>query len=228
MSQYVHAPTRQFAASGALGQFLRVYVTSGQIALAGATTAMVGTLERPAFAAADIVPVRVRNAEGTRIMIASEAITAGNYVYAAASGKVAADGSIAEGIALTAATADGDQIEVLVTGAGGGGGSGLIAAAQQALSGAGAVDVVSFYTAVTTTGADALTLANGTFPGQLKKIKMIVDGGDGTLTPTSFTNGTTITFADVGDYALLLWDGDSWTAIEIGNDTDGATAPVIA
>ena len=102
------------------------------------------------------------------------------------------------------------------------------AVAQQALSGAGAINVTTFYTAWTTTGAEAGTLANGTQIGQLKKIQLIVDGGDGTLTPASFSNGTTITFADAGDYAVLIWDGTNWIAIELGNDADGATAPVVA
>lgn len=101
-------------------------------------------------------------------------------------------------------------------------------AAQQALSGAGAINITSYYTAWTTTGADAGTLANGAQKGQLKKIQLIVDGGDGTLTPTSLSGGTTITFADVGDYALLCWNGTAWVAIELGNAADGATAPVLA
>ncbi len=100
--------------------------------------------------------------------------------------------------------------------------------AQQALSGAGAVTVDEYYTAVTTTGADALTLADGLKIGQLKKIQLIVDGGDGTLTPTTLSGGTTITFADAGDYAILMWTADGWVAIELGNDADGATAPVLA
>ena len=75
----------------------------------------------------------------------------------------------------------------------------------QALSGAGAVDVTSLITQVTTTGADALTLANGA-NGQLKIITMVADGGDGTLTPTTFANGTTITFNDVGDSVLLVYN----------------------
>lgn len=105
---------------------------------------------------------------------------------------------------------------------------GTLDAAQQALSGAGAINVTSYYTAWTTTGAQAGTLADGKFVGQLKKIKLIVDGGDGTLTPANFANGTTITFADAGDYAILRWNGAEWRAIEVGNDADGATAPVIA
>jgi hypothetical protein len=101
-------------------------------------------------------------------------------------------------------------------------------AAQQALSGAGAVNVTTFYTAVTSTGANALTLANGILRGQLKRIQLIVDGGDATLTPTSLSGGTTITFADAGDFALLIWSGSAWVPLQLGNDADGATAPVLA
>jgi hypothetical protein len=101
-------------------------------------------------------------------------------------------------------------------------------AAQQDLSGAGALNVTSYYTAWTTTGAEAGTLADGTMVGQLKKITLIVDGGDGTLTPASLHGGTTITFADAGDFCRLLWDGSGWTVLELGNDADGATAPVLA
>ena len=83
----------------------------------------------------------------------------------------------------------------------------------QALSGAGAVDVTSLITQVTTTGADALTLADGA-NGQLKIITMVADGGDGTLTPTTFANGTTITFNDVGDSVLLVYNTTGgWAAV---------------
>jgi len=74
----------------------------------------------------------------------------------------------------------------------------------QSLSGAGAVDITSAVTKVTTTGTDALTLADGQV-GQIKVIIMIVDGGDGTLTPTTLLGGSTITFADAGDAVVLLW-----------------------
>jgi len=62
-----------------------------------------------------------------------------------------------------------------------------------------------------------------------KKIQLTTDGGgDATLTPTSLDGGTTITFADVGDYAILCWDGSNWVVLELGNDADGTTAPVLA
>ena len=76
----------------------------------------------------------------------------------------------------------------------------------QSLSGAGAVDLTNLITELTTTGANALTLADGTTSGQIKIINMIVDGGDGTLTPTTFANGTNITFNDVGDSAILVYN----------------------
>jgi hypothetical protein len=72
----------------------------------------------------------------------------------------------------------------------------------QILSGAGAVDVVTTMTRLTTTGANALTLADGA-NGQMKEIVMVVDGGDGTLTPTTKTGYSTITFNDVGDAVQL-------------------------
>lgn len=98
----------------------------------------------------------------------------------------------------------------------------------QSLSGAGAINVTSYLTKWTTTSTDAGTLADGTRTGQMKKIQLIVDGGDGTLTPTSLSGGTTITFADAGDTAILKWDGTNWVAIELSNDADGATGPVLA
>lgn len=101
-------------------------------------------------------------------------------------------------------------------------------AASDSLSGAGAISVTSYLTKWTTTSADAGTLADGTRVGQLKKIQLIVDGGDGTLTPSNLSGGTTITFADAGDVAVLLWNGSDWVAIELTNDADGATGPVLA
>ena len=74
----------------------------------------------------------------------------------------------------------------------------------QTLSGAGAIDVVTGVTEVTTTAADALTLANGTV-GQIKIIVMKVDGGVGTITPATFAGGTTIAMNDVGDSVMLTY-----------------------
>lgn len=80
--------------------------------------------------------------------------------------------------------------------------TGMLFGTVQALSGAGAVNLTTCTTKLTTTGANALTLADGT-AGQIKIITMISDGGDGTLTPTTKTGYTTITFNDVGDSVIL-------------------------
>ena len=90
----------------------------------------------------------------------------------------------------------------------------------QSLSGAGAVDLDNLITELTTTGANALTLADGSTSGQIKIVNMIVDGGDGTLTPTTFANGTTIPFDAVGESATLVWNSTvGWVA----TSTVGAT-----
>ena len=78
-------------------------------------------------------------------------------------------------------------------------------ATVQALSGAGAISLNTLHTALTTTGAQAQTLANGV-NGQIKTITMVADGGDGTLTPATFANGSTITFNDVGDSVMLIYN----------------------
>jgi hypothetical protein len=89
----------------------------------------------------------------------------------------------------------------------------------QSLSGAGAVDLVNTVTEITTTGADALTLANGT-AGQVKIITMIADGGDGTLTPTTLHGGTTITFDDVGESVVLVYHNTiGWKAVSVSGAT---------
>ena len=90
----------------------------------------------------------------------------------------------------------------------------------QSLSGAGAVDLTNLVTELTTTGANALTLADGTTSGQIKIVNMIVDGGDGTLTPTTFANGTNITFDAVAESATLVWNSTiGWIATSVQGAT---------
>ena len=79
----------------------------------------------------------------------------------------------------------------------------------QTLTGAGAVNITTSITHLVTTGADALTLADGA-EGQIKYIVMKTHGGNGTLTPAHFANGTTLTFDAVGDSVMLLFTNGSW------------------
>ena len=84
--------------------------------------------------------------------------------------------------------------------------TGAVIGGVQALSGAGAANNTSLTTQLTSTGSNqAITLANGT-NGQIKIVTMVVDGGDAILTPSTFANGTSITFNDVGDTVLLVYN----------------------
>jgi len=73
---------------------------------------------------------------------------------------------------------------------------------SETITAAGAISISTPVSYLVTGGAIAITLANG-YEGQTKTIIMVTDGGTATLTPTSFANGTTITFDD----ALDNWDG---------------------
>jgi len=114
MSQFVETNCRTFTAGAAIAQYLRVKLSAGKLAAAGATDADLGTIERDSFADGDEVSVRLWNAPGTRKMVAAGAITQYANVYGASGGKV--DDVSNEkfiGIALEAATGDGSIIEVL-------------------------------------------------------------------------------------------------------------------
>lgn len=88
------------------------------IAVAGASDIPLGTVEDEALAAEDEVSVNILGSTGrSLLMVASEAITVGEAVFTAASGKVqdlpAGAGTYYQvGYAMTAAGADGDVIEV--------------------------------------------------------------------------------------------------------------------
>jgi len=85
----------------------------------------------------------------------------------------------------------------------------VISQSASTRTGAGAIDITSTITWIVTDGADALTLADGA-EGQIKFLVMKTDAGAGTLTPANLGNGTTITFDDVGDSALLLFTNAAW------------------
>lgn len=113
MSQFVAECVKAFNAGAALVQNRLVILSSGVLQYADAYTPAIGTLENTTFASGEVVGVRLLPGEGTFKMMASAAITSGAYVYQAANGKIDDAGFIPVGIALEAASADGDLIEVL-------------------------------------------------------------------------------------------------------------------
>lgn len=93
--------------------------------------------------------------------------------------------------------------------------TGVVTGTRQALSGAGAVNLTTDTTELTTTGgAQALTLANGT-AGQKKSVIHKVDGGSAVLTPTSALGFTTITFTNAGESVTLEYTSAGWAIIAL-------------
>ncbi len=117
MSSFNDNGYRTFECDEALTQYARVKLDSdGKITTAGLTDKGIGVATRATFAAGDTVSVALDSKPGTCKMIASEALAAGATVYSEASGKVqdtAQATAYQVGVALEAATADGDVIEVM-------------------------------------------------------------------------------------------------------------------
>ncbi len=88
----------------------------------------------------------------------------------------------------------------------------------QNISGPGAISLTETATLLTTTGANAYTLANGT-EGQIKVISLKVDGGNATVTPTNFVNGTNIVFNNIEDTITLLYQSTGWVVLARQNAT---------
>ncbi len=61
---------------------------------------------------------------------------------------------------------------------------------------------VNYVEIISTTGADLLTLADGR-EGQEITIMLVTDGGSVALTPATFANGTTLTFATINFNVVL-------------------------
>lgn len=98
--------------SATVPQFGRVTADG---ALAGATDQDIGVVME-AGVSGSVVPVCYVTKQGTHKAIAASSMTLGAKVYGAASGKVndvQATGSFLRGVALQAAGADGDIIEIL-------------------------------------------------------------------------------------------------------------------
>ena len=90
--------------------------------------------------------------------------------------------------------------------------TGGITAGIQTISGPGAINLTTLYTELTTTGADAFSLANGA-AGQIKIITLLVDGGNATITPTTFSNGTSITMDAANDSVTMIYGTNGWQII---------------
>lgn len=97
-----------------------------------------------------------------------------------------------------------------------------------ALTDNGVIDITSYQTQLTNTGAAAVTLNAGQDVGQLKRIQLVAAAANTVLSSTVLHGASTITFSAVGDVAELLWDGARWRIISLSNAAGSAATPVAA
>jgi hypothetical protein len=103
--------SKAFVAGTDLEAYRRVKLSSGNVVYADAGEEFIGVTARKALSG-EFVAINLRSASRTYKMVANGAITAGVAIYGALGGKVSASASgVTQGVALEAATADGDIIE---------------------------------------------------------------------------------------------------------------------
>ena len=117
MSQQVDTGTRRFVAGEAIPQFSVVtYVNTGKVLMCDLTDQPIGVAQQEAFADGDPITVKLFNAPGTFKVRANEACAIDAVLYTEAGGYVqdtAQATSLPVGIALEAAGAQNDIIEML-------------------------------------------------------------------------------------------------------------------
>lgn len=92
----------------------RLYIdVGGKVSVCAANRKSDFTARRDCMAAGEWITVTAHMG-GTSFVVANGAIAAGADLYGAANGKVASSGTVLEGVALEASTADGDIIEAML------------------------------------------------------------------------------------------------------------------
>ena len=86
------------------------------------------------------------------------------------------------------------------------------------VTGGGALSLTTAVSLISTTGVEAYTLADGV-EGQIKIISMKVDGGNATVTPANYINGTSILFNNVNDTIVLMYQTTGWVQLARQNAT---------
>jgi hypothetical protein len=97
----------------------------------------------------------------------------------------------------------------------------------QEIDGAGAINLTTYLTEITTDGADAFTLADGT-EGQRKRVELVVRVGDATITPANLNDATTVVMSLVGDIVEFEFRGTSWKVVHTDSALGTGVTPVVA
>ena len=96
---------------------------------------------------------------------------------------------------------------------------------QESISGDVSISVSCYHSKLFTRNKPVtLRLENGIQDGQLKKLSFVFKGAeDATVTvecPALSSTNSEIIFSEVGDQALLVWTGGSWSVLETFNCTN--------
>lgn len=111
-----HGPTHSFTAGLAIGRGVAVKLLStGKLAIAGLLDEYIGWMETPSFADGDVRLVRLRNSQGTVVVLTAAAVTKGDLLFVRAIGEhdATSAGAIRAGIALEDGAASGLLIEMM-------------------------------------------------------------------------------------------------------------------
>lgn len=118
IAEGTHAEAKTYLTDAAITTrhlLYKVGTDANHIAVCGSTSVPLGTVDDEATAAEEYVAVQLMGKGSTKRVVASGAVSAGALVYLGASGKVASSGTQCIGVALTAASTDGDIIEMIDT-----------------------------------------------------------------------------------------------------------------
>lgn len=204
--------------------FRRVKMTAAGVDYAAAGDLCIGTI-LPGDLNRDYPTIQLTGRYVEAVLGNATDIARGDLLEGAADGKLVKHvAGVVIGVAVTGATEADDRFEAILLPAEMGGltGTQILAVLAPVVWTATAVAADDLVIPIThravnkTTGADAeaLTLANGAFLGQKLSILHIVDGGgDGTLTPTTKSNFSTIVFSEKGQSVDLEWTTAGWRII---------------
>lgn len=125
------------------------------------------------------------------------------------------DADLIQGAKFTSTTAAGGIAKIKLNAPG----TGILIAPDSSETITATTAVVGVDTGITyidsTLGAMAASLADGT-EGQMKKIMMLVDGGDAIITPANLALGATLRLTEAFDWIDLLFTGTSWKEVGRG------------
>lgn len=100
---------------------------------------------------------------------------------------------------------------------------------QSFTAASGAISTEVSCTNIAAASAATVTLADGQIGGQFKRVSMVADNGDVTLTIADpATSQNTVTFADVGDTVELVWTANGWVVFDKYNRASGDAGPALS